>query len=119
MKNDLKILVLMLIFLLCAWLIVTSAHAEEETEMDSNDLYILSHIINAEAGDDNCSHDHRIAVGSVAKHTISLFEMIENDCKDNDLWLEKLTDQINYLLLLKGLIRDQEAPESPQTRLLH
>jgi len=44
--------------------------------------------------------------------------MIENNCTDNDLWLEKLTDQINYLLLLKGLIRDQEAPESPQTRLL-
>lgn len=57
--------------------------------------------------------------GQMSKHTISLFEMIENDCKDNDLWLEKLTDQINYLLLLKGLIRDQNSPESPQTRLLH
>lgn len=56
--------------------------------------------------------------GQMSKHTISLFEMIENDCKDNDLWLEKLTDQINYLLLLKGLIYDQEAPESPQTSFL-
>ena len=71
MKNDLKILVLMLIFLLCAWLIVTRAHAEEETEMDSNDLYILSHIINAEAGDDNCSHEHRIAVGSVVLNRVA------------------------------------------------
>ena len=71
MKNDLKILVLMLIFLLCAWLIVTSAHAEEETEMDSNDLYILSHIINAEAGDDNCSHELRIAVGSVVLNRVA------------------------------------------------
>jgi hypothetical protein len=56
--------------------------------------------------------------GQMSKHTISLFEMIENDCTDKDLWLEKLTDQINYLLLLKGLLYDQEAPGAPQTRLL-
>ena len=57
--------------------------------------------------------------GQMSKHTISLFEMIENNCTDNDLWLEKVTDQINYLLLLKGLLLDQEAPESPTTRLLN
>lgn len=66
---------------------------------------------------------HRTSIqalgGQMSKHTISLFEMIENDCTDLDLWQEKLTDQINYLLLLKGLLYDQEAPESPQTRLIH
>lgn len=56
--------------------------------------------------------------GQMSKHTISLFEMIENDCKDNDLWQEKLTDQINYLLLLKGLLYDSEAPERPVSRFL-
>lgn len=57
--------------------------------------------------------------GQMSKHTISLFEMIENDCKDNDLWQEKLTDQINYLLLLKGLLHDSEAPERPVSRLIN
>jgi hypothetical protein len=56
--------------------------------------------------------------GQMSKHTISLFEMIENGCTDNDLWLEKLTDQINYLLLLKGLICDQDASERPTSRFL-
>ena len=36
-----------------------------------NDLYVLSHIINAEAGDDNCSHEHRIAVGSVVLNRVA------------------------------------------------
>lgn len=57
--------------------------------------------------------------GQMSKHTISLFEMIENDCKDQDLWLEKLTDQINYLLLLKGLLMDQEDTEGSQARLIN
>lgn len=35
------------------------------------DLYCLSHIINAEAGDDNCSHEHRIAVGSVVLNRVA------------------------------------------------
>ena len=42
--------------------------------------------------------------GQMSKHTISLFEMIENGCTDIDLWQEKITDSINYHLLLKGLI---------------
>lgn len=44
--------------------------------------------------------------GQMSKHTVSLFEMIENGCTDKGLWLEKLTDQINYLLLLKALVYD-------------
>ena len=35
------------------------------------DLYCLSHIINAEAGDENCSHEHRIAVGSVVLNRVA------------------------------------------------
>lgn len=57
--------------------------------------------------------------GQMSKHTISLFEMIENDCTDKDLWLEKLTDQINYLLLLKGLLYDSEASGEPVSCLIN
>lgn len=45
--------------------------AETEAEYSEDDLYILSHIINAEAGDDNCSHEHRIAVGSVVLNRVA------------------------------------------------
>ena len=56
--------------------------------------------------------------GQMSKHTISLFEMIEQNNQDLDLWQEKLTDQINYLLLLKGLLYDFEAPGQPVSRFL-
>lgn len=56
-------------------LAVTLAGAGVETETEQpysdDDLYVLSHIINAEAGDDNCSHEHRIAVGSVVLNRVA------------------------------------------------
>lgn len=45
--------------------------------------------------------------GQMSKHTISLYEMIEADSKDLDLWQDKISDSINYLFLLKGLIIDE------------
>lgn len=50
-------------------LVATLAGAGAATASDS-DIYILSHIINAEAGDDNCTHEHRIAVGSVVLNRV-------------------------------------------------
>jgi N-acetylmuramoyl-L-alanine amidase len=35
------------------------------------DLWVLSHIISAEAGDDNCPHDLRVAVGSVVLNRVA------------------------------------------------
>lgn len=56
-------------------LAITLAGAGVETETEQpysdDDLYVLSHIINAEAGDDNCSHEHRIAVGSVVLNRVA------------------------------------------------
>lgn len=56
---------------LCIWQSDPAYAYAQEDEIDSNDLYILSHIINAEAGDNNCSHEHRIAVGSVVLNRVS------------------------------------------------
>ena len=36
-----------------------------------DDLYELSHIVNAEAGDDNCSHELRISVASVVANRVA------------------------------------------------
>lgn len=56
-------------------LAVTLAGAGMETETKKpytdDDLYCLAHIINAEAGDDNCTHEHRIAVGSVVLNRVA------------------------------------------------
>lgn len=56
-------------------LAVTLAGAGMETETEKpysdDDLYCLAHIINAEAGDDNCTHKHRIAVGSVVLNRVA------------------------------------------------
>lgn len=56
-------------------LAVTLAGAGMETETEKpysdDDLYCLAHIINAEAGDDNCTHEHRVAVGSVVLNRVA------------------------------------------------
>lgn len=48
--------------------------------------------------------------GMMVKHTVSIYDM----CKDNkyypiEVWDEKITDSINYLILLKGIIEDEES----------
>ena len=56
-------------------LAITLAGAGIETETEKpytdDDLYCLAHIINAEAGDDNCTHEHRVAVGSVVLNRVA------------------------------------------------
>lgn len=54
-------------------LAVTLAGTGMETEKpySDDDLYCLAHIINAEAGDDNCTHEHRVAVGSVVINRVA------------------------------------------------
>lgn len=45
--------------------------------------------------------------GMMSKHTVSVYDMCESG-KDYpiDLWQEKITDSINYLLLLNALVRE-------------
>lgn len=45
--------------------------------------------------------------GMMAKHTISIYDMIYADHEHTpDLWQEKITDHINYLLLLRAMITE-------------
>ena len=47
--------------------------------------------------------------GMMAKHTTSIYDMCASDIiYPADKWDEKITDHINYLVLLKALIIDQE-----------
>lgn len=47
--------------------------------------------------------------GMMAKHTISIYDMCndENTQFSVDLWQEKITDHINYLLLLRAIIAEE------------
>ena len=45
--------------------------------------------------------------GMMCKHTVSVYDMIAAGSSDLTMWEEKITDHINYLLLLKCLIMDK------------
>lgn len=50
--------------------------------------------------------------GFMAKHTVSIYDMIQSN-KDYpiEMWNEKITDHINYLLLLAAVVRDTDSDE--------
>lgn len=46
--------------------------------------------------------------GMMAKHTVSVYDMVKSkDAYPEALWNEKITDSINYLILLRALIEDE------------
>lgn len=50
----------------------------------------------------------RALAGMMVKHTVSIYDMCvaqKNYCQD--MWDEKITDHINYLLLLKAVIAEE------------
>lgn len=49
-------------------------------------------------------------MGMMAKHTVSVYDMCESGLTYSDeIWDEKITDSINYLILLKGILQDEKA----------
>jgi len=52
--------------------------------------------------------------GMMAKHTVSVYDMCwSGEEYSIELWQEKITDSINYLLLLNGLVREHEKENQP------
>ena len=46
--------------------------------------------------------------GMMAKHIVSLYDMCQSEADyPIELWTEKITDSINYLLLLKALVSEE------------
>lgn len=62
------------------------------------------------AGMMSCDPKEALA-GMMAKHTISVYDMCRSG-KDYpiELWNEKITDHINYLLLLKAIVKEENSP---------
>jgi hypothetical protein len=71
-------------------------------------------------GDEDRLHNFRVAAklhgvpmrealaGMMAKHTVSIYDMANApETYSLDLWVEKLTDHINYLLLLRAVVEEE------------
>lgn len=51
--------------------------------------------------------------GMMAKHTVSIFDMVSSAAEfDLEKWDEKITDHLNYLILLRAVL--EEAPRLNQ-----
>ena len=47
--------------------------------------------------------------GMMAKHTVSIYDMcVSHDDFSTDMWNEKITDHINYLLLLRAVVEEEK-----------
>lgn len=52
----------------------------------------------------------RALLGMLTKHVISIYDMCSEPARyDKDLWDEKITDAINYLLLLRAVVDERLA----------
>ena len=45
--------------------------------------------------------------GMMAKHSVSIYDMCQGGTYARDKWIEKITDNINYLVLLRGMIEEE------------
>ena len=62
----------------------------------------------------SCSPISALA-GMMAKHTVSVYDMCRSDeIFPMELWDEKITDSINYLILLRALVQDVYESENEQ-----
>lgn len=89
----------------------------EEQMKRSTDLLIVKA---KEYATDDRLHNFKIAsalqqckpsqalAGMMAKHTVSIYDMCNSGQKyPIELWNEKITDHINYLLLLRAIIEEE------------
>lgn len=50
--------------------------------------------------------------GMMLKHTVSIYDMCRDERRYSlDLWNEKITDHINYLLLLRAVVEEESRHE--------
>lgn len=85
---------------LCRSLLCTKG---EEYDRSSNDRFHSFKVAAALQGETPM----QALAGMLAKHTVSIYDLINEGNHDLAIWDEKITDHINYLLLLKGLIMDE------------
>ena len=78
---------------------------EKEYDLETNDRFHSFKV----AGELQGLTPKQALCGMMCKHTVSVFDMVMAD-EDYPIekWDEKITDNINYLLLLRGLIEEEK-----------
>lgn len=57
--------------------------------------------------------------GMMSKHTISIYDLIgAEEVAPLDIWIEKISDHINYLVLLKALVVESQASAIEEAEIL-
>jgi len=58
----------------------------------------------------NCTPSQALA-GMLAKHIVSLYDMCFSGSAafDMEVWDEKITDSLNYLFLLKAIVKEEKS----------
>lgn len=58
-----------------------------------------------------CSVPQAIS-GMMVKHTVSIYDMVESDKEfPPEVWDEKITDHLNYLILIRAAVAEQTDPD--------
>jgi hypothetical protein len=99
---------------------MVKAHFNNIVEEQITNCYDILHRKSDEYATSDMLHNFRTAAvlgkssmrqalgGMMMKHTISIYDMIEdNKMHTLEQWNEKITDHINYLLILSAIIRDE------------
>lgn len=86
---------------ICRRLLLTKAaeYAEDDDRL---------HNFNVAAELQGCTREEALA-GMMCKHTVSIYDMIREGANNFSMekWDEKITDHINYLILLRALVTDE------------
>ena len=95
-------------FTFCKNLLITKGVEYSENEDNIDRL----HSFKVAAAIQNITVKEALA-GMMAKHTVSIYDMCKNSRKHSfEKWQEKITDQINYLLLLSALVTEEAEQNS-------
>lgn len=64
-----------------------------------------------------CSPEKALA-GMLAKHIVSIYDMCRADSThyDAEVWDEKITDSINYLILLKAIVKEEQSHKQNRSK---
>ena len=58
--------------------------------------------------------------GMMAKHTVSVYDLIDNpEEASSRMWDEKITDHINYLILLRAIVQEELGRKTTQGPQAH
>lgn len=96
--------------LTCENLLIGKGHEYAPDAVDENNVDRLAHFKKAAAIIGGTPKE--ALLGMLAKHLVSISDMCtDGHAYTKDRWTEKITDSINYLLLLKAVV-EEEAKEN-------